>query len=59
MLPIKRWYRPGEIAEEFHVCAGTVRRWMKNGQLPFIKIGLGVHRRIPYESYIKFTIRKK
>ena len=44
--------RVGQVAEAFDVHPRTVRRWLKRGQLPFVRMP-GGERRVPADAIVQ------
>ncbi len=52
--PGKDWYTVREVAELLQVYVGTVRRWIREGELPALSLGKKAGQRIAAEDLNAF-----
>ena len=52
-------YTPNQVADILQVSVPTVKRWLLNGELPGIKIGIGGHWRVRSDELAEYLETKR
>lgn len=51
---MNEYLRPDEIAKIIAVDVSTIRRWLRQGEIPYSKFGRAVRiKRVDFEKYLK------